>query len=684
MTFSSRPFRARLARALLALLGTVLAPALLYAQKNPVTSAPLRLQIEKIARTDSPAKVGVVDISPCLGSSGRFGLFDAQGAPVAFQTLWSAQGEATRVCFDTSSGAATYYVCFDTDLPGAGGSWQPEAGVLLETRPCRTNLPIATAPQVARLLNSAGAPYGCDFVPDIFLGANPFGPSTYYVATFNGWFAVPAAAQYTFATASDDASFLEVDSRPVATWLGAHRAAGGTRGEHSGTVALSAGLHRLSYVQIQLNGPAAAVAGWKPPGREHIELMPPSAFVSVARFNATAFQCASPGAGRLYFDWHSVDHCALGGAMFVRVQFRVLDHSQGRSYRWHFDDGSVASGLNPRHFFPEPGLRQISLEAWQNGVVVASNSLRLRISPAWQQRDWWREDVLNDAKGDFLRRDLALLPAHDLMAVLDLADRADDRELLMPLGDILIKRQQEFSAPAYAWTFYKVGIALEHQGDLGDALARKCFRLALAPQRDLPAINDQAKLRLAALLIHCSGELDEAGKLLGSISGGLPGADERRLWPLLRGDLLLARGNKEQARKEYAALGQKEAPNIARSARLESAAILLRLGQWDDAQEALDRLQLDSPLERMSLDDGLLALDLALGRKEYQRALTGGQTLLSVAGDDPRQADVLYAMVESGLALGKQEEAQRVLGRLLQDFPYSEAAAKAKDRWTKK
>jgi hypothetical protein len=51
---------------------------------------------------------------------------------------------------------------------------------------------------------------------------------------------------------------------------------------------------------------------------------------------------------------------------------------------------------------------------------------------------------------------------------------------------------------------------------------------------------------------------------------------------------------------------------------------------------------------------------------------------------DPRRSEILYALVESGLALGKQEAAQKALGRLLKEFPYSEAAAKAKDRWVKK
>jgi outer membrane protein assembly factor BamD (BamD/ComL family) len=235
--------------------------------------------------------------------------------------------------------------------------------------------------------------------------------------------------------------------------------------------------------------------------------------------------------------------------------------------------------------------------------------------------------------------------------------------------------------------FYKVGVAFEHQGDAGDAQAEKSFRLALAPQRAVPAISDPARLHLAALLIHCSGDFDEAGKLLGAVSGGLLNADEKRLWRLLQGDLLLARGKLEEARKLYASIAEKQAVktfNAGRAACLESAAILLSHGHWEDAQAALDRLQLEAPLERMSLDTGLLSLELAMGRKELQRAFYDGQTLLAVAGADPRQSEILYTEVETGQALGKKDAAQKALGHLLKDFPYSEAAAKAKDQWLKK
>jgi tetratricopeptide (TPR) repeat protein len=332
-------------------------------------------------------------------------------------------------------------------------------------------------------------------------------------------------------------------------------------------------------------------------------------------------------------------------------------------------------------------LREVTLEARRNGGLLATSAIRVRVTPAWLQHDWWRDDVFNDAKTDFLRRDLGPMPPRDLLALLDLADRADDRQLFTRAGEVLVKREQEFNTPAYGSVFYRLSFWFVDEGDWGDALAERSLRLALAPQRAESSLGDRVKLRLAGLLIHHSDELDEAEKLLDGIFAGALNSDEKRLEKILRGDLLLARGKLDDARREYLSAGEPPANarfDAARAARLESISILLEHGQWEDAQQSLDKLQLDLPVERMSLDAGLLRLNLELGRKQFQNAFTGSRTLLRIAEGSQRQSEILYVRVESGLALGKREEAQRALQQLLRDFPYSEAAAKAKDKWTQK
>ena len=657
-------------------------PVSVFAWNNPVETAPLRLRIERTANSHRSASVGTVELAPCWNSASEFGVFTADGKPVSFQKIWSAVGEMTRIRFDASSGARTYYVCFGADLPMPPGGWQPRAGVLLTIRSCREQ-PVDDFSQVRRLLDSSGAEEGCGYVPNIFLGINPFGPTADYAATFTGWFDVPDDGEYSFATVSGGASYLQVDGRTVAEWLGTHSPDDGRHGEHHGEIQLRAGLHRLDYVQVEFNDQPAAEAAWEPPGKPFFRVMPPRAFAPVAEFHVTGFESAT--AAPLYFEWYNLEQFAAGDAMALEAQFCALDSYPDSSYHWYFDDGSEATGQQVWHFFPEAGLRRVRLEAWEGGTCVASNTVRVRIAPNWTEPDWARDDVYNAAKNDFLNRDLTQTPARDLAAIIALADGTDDRELLTRAGTAMVNRADEFTAMADAVTFYKLGVNFARQDDAGDALADKSFELALAPNRNLASsIASKVKLRLADLLIHWSGNDDEAEKLLREIDGNDLTDDERRLEQLLRGDLLLARGKIGDARKQYLSAG--DPPSVgnfdaARAARLESANILIQEGQLDDAQQALGALMFDSPTERMSLDTGLTEIQLDLQHKEFQRAFTGCRLLSAVAENDPRRSELLYATVVSGLALGKTEEARQALTQLLRDFPYSAAAAKAKDQW---
>jgi len=652
------------------------------AEDSPAKTALLRLRIEPAQNSAWPADMGTVEIAPSLNAPGPFGVFTADGKAVAFQTYWSANGEPTRIRFDTSGGAKTFYLCFATNLPAAPSGWKPDAGVLVETRAI-TRQPIKTFAQISQLLASAGPAQGRNYFSDVFLGMNPFGPSSFYVASFNGWLRISNPGNYRFATLSTDASWLKVDGQPVAEWLGEHGPHGGRRGEHSGEIQLRAGLHHLEYTQIQFDGEAAAEAAWQPPGASRFELMPASVFVPVAHFRVVHLESATE-TETPYFEWRTTSQCALGDTMAVRVRFHAVDNFPRHDYHWRFDDGTEAAGVNVEHFFPQTGLRQVTLEVWEHGLGIATNTVRVRVSPDWLQRDWWRDDVFADAKSDFLHRDLSRIPPRDLTAMVKLADRADDRELLTRAGEAMVKRADEFNTPADGGIFYKLGVSFEHQGDAGDALAEKSFRLALAPERNSSAIADKVKLRLADLLIQASGNFDDAEKLLAGISGGNLTGDERRLKQLLQGDLLLARGKTEEARNQYLAVGGRSDRKTAAAtaaARLESASILIEHEQFEDAQEALDRLAFEIPVERMSLEVGLLQIKLALAHREFQRAFTGCHLLAPVAENEPRQSELLYDTVESALALGKTDEARRALAQLLKDFPYSESAAKAKDKW---
>jgi tetratricopeptide (TPR) repeat protein len=334
------------------------------------------------------------------------------------------------------------------------------------------------------------------------------------------------------------------------------------------------------------------------------------------------------------------------------------------------------------HIFSYGGQRQITVQACDGQTCVATNVLRVHVVPNWLQRDEWHQGIFDEAKRGFMSRDLSRIPARDLVEVLHLADRVDDKQLIARMGENMLKRPEDFNTPVYGPTYYKLGLNFEHAGDSGNQLAERAFRLAVTPERKTAAVIDKARLRIADLLIH-SGSLDEGERLLTSLSMSGLSMDERRLSRLLQGDLLLARGRVEEAKKHYAEIGNigkrpAAGSGVGRDAVLESASISLQRGDYEEAASTLNLLIVEHPLERLAVDVGLLRLNLDLKQKEFAVAFELCRALSLVAERDPHKAGLLLGLVESGLALGKHDQAQQALRELTKTFPYSEQAAKAK------
>ena len=623
--------------------------------------------------------------------AGPMGVFDDQGKPVAWRMLWSPPNQPALLCFDTAKPSKTYDICFGHGLPPAPGGWIPQAGVLLETRPCAENRLVKraqakNATQVAEMIGSAGPAQGRKYVADMRRSINPFGPSSDYLASFTGWFRVGKAGEYGFATDSSGPSILYVDGRRVAEWLGIHPARSGRKAQHNGTIQLQPGLHCLQYQNLQLEGNNGCEVAWKPPGRAEYELIGAGDFAPVARFHVTQL-VSTVQPEQIYFNWQTEATCEFGDMMVLRVRFSAVDNGQARQYRWQFDDGSAVTGSTVQHTFVQPGLRQITLTGWAHGKLMASNTVHIVVTTDWEQPESARRQqrLFPKMKEDLLRQDFGKMPANDLVVLAGLAERANDPVLLRQVGKFMVERAGEFATPTAGALFYRLGLTFVHQGDDGDTLAKTCYQLAIAPARARGGLADKARLRLAELLLGTAGELDEAQSLLRQIAASGLSGEEQRLEKCLEGDLLLARGQTEAARKQYLSLvAGKPAANadFARNSRLESVNLMVEQNQLDQAWAALAGWQLDFPLERLSPGSGLVEVKLALRQKECKRAFTLCQKLVPLAKDDLNLPELLYDTVESGMAVGRRNEANQALKRLVKEFPYSEAAAKANSKWT--
>lgn len=659
--------------------------SLCAAQPWSAPTATARLRLEKTPGSAWPASAGTIEIWPGPPDANYMSVYTADGAPVNTQTYWSAGDEPAKMLVNTSSGKTVYFLYFDKNPPPSLPAWRPEVGLLLETRGCK-NLPANTWPQLRILMKSATSISGRSYVPNIFQGINPHGPSAYYLAFYNGLFNAPQAGEYGFATVSTDASYLSIDGRLVAEWLGRHGPGGGRQGEHNGTISLTAGKHRIEYVQAQFDGAPAAVAAWKPPGRARYEVMPAGAFEPVANLQATAYETSPTQPETLYLEWQNAAHSIVDSLGVYQVRFHVLAN-RPRAYRWTFDDGgSIKGGASAQHLYLGPGHRQVTVEAYEGTTLVGNLKTTIVAHPHWAQHNEWRQDLYDQAHQELLGRDLSNLTSTDLLTLLELSDRVDDAELNYYAGIIFLKRQQEFNAPGHAVVYYKLGLNCEHRGDQGNQQAEQAWRLALGLSRGAPKLSEKAKLRLADLLVHSQGKLDEAATLLSSIATAVLTEEERRLARLLVGDLLAAQGKLEEAGKVYASLSAKPArpgenADIQHRAKLESAEIFFHRGDYATAERILDQMQVENPEDRLALEVQLPLLDIYLSRKEFQRTLLACQRLLQTEAGKPHESELLLDLAEAAFALDKKTEAREAVAKLIRNYPYSESAARAKDRW---
>ncbi len=647
--------------------------------------APYRLVLERSPDAPPQAEAGQAAISPIVTPppAGGMRLFTDAGAPVGIRVLWAAEGEPVRIVFDASSRSPVYYL-YPAGTQAAGTEWEPRAGVVLETR-VRAELPLTTVAEIRRLWERSRTVLGRSVVPSINSATHLHGPATNFAARYTGWFAVSKAGEYRFATVSDDGSFLEIDGKPVAAWPGQHTAGPGRHGNHDGRAQLIAGRHRLDYWHVQLTDETVALAAWQPPGSPRLEPMPAAAFVPVARFEARRFERA-PGArsARACFEWATVEHSAVDDLALVTVEFRALADERDSRCAWAFDDGSSATGLVVRHTFPRPRLRTVSLRATRPDGSVGAAESPVLVHPAWGQASEWDDGRFARQRSELAGRDLGRMPMGDLLYLVALAERVQEREWLARLGAAAMARPDELK-PAHADLLYRLAFDLQHPSVREHGLARRVFERVAETATD-PALRDRARLHEAGLLIHGSADAVAGAALLDAIDDSRLSDTERRLRRIYAGDGLLCRGRVREARAAYEAVGDiVDRANlryaVTRRARMQSARDYLRSGELDEAARIAGEIEWETPLERLSPETGRILVDVYRRRGELGFALARCSALLQLDLLERDRADLLFTLVETCHAMGELKDAEDALTRLLRDHPYSEAAARAADRW---
>ena len=647
---------------------------------------PHRIKVERTKDSPWPARMGVATLWGSGFDAARCNVAVYAGSQqVGARVLLAATGEGIRVVFDTSGGSPVYYL-FVGDMPlPAGPKWEPQAGIILETRQAGRG-GFDTWEDALALWQASKPMLGRGLVPQVFHGIHPFGPTANFVGRFDGYFTVPKTGSYEFTLMSTGPAFLRVDGRTMT-----HRPKGGGMNtghlQGSGRIDLEAGVHRLEYSCIHFGeGTWYAAAAWRPPGVKHFGVMAATNFVPVARYAAVDFAPAEPVPGRTYFESRNVAHSLVDDLILVDMEFNVVGTNAAHSYQWVFDDATTATGARVRHPFPRTGMRQVTLNVLEKGAKVASLTDTIAVRPQWGQQAAWHDPIYAEQFRDFAARDYTGTPVADVAALVRFAHRIEDRPLLTKLGPFCLKRQVEFDA-AGAGAFYQLGLNYEHHAVREYAAAEQAWKAAMARGDD--TLKERARLRLAAHYINIATRAGEGRKMLEAVLDNALTENERRLKKILGGDLLLLEGKAEEALAAYKSVVTAIPPKGAGSRldaatpKLEHARDLVRKKDFDSVDDIARQIQWERPVERMSFALGLPQVQAYFGRKEFPLARSRSLQLLNAATVDNHRAEMLYQLIEIQLGLGQAEQAQDAFAKLTKLYPYSEAAANAKFKWGK-
>ena len=581
---------------------------------------------------------------------------------VPCRVLQLGPGDFCRLAFQTIKGQTEYDVLYGGDPPAeAPPPWTCQDGLILETRHFR-NCNLQSLEPLRRAFESS-TPFGSDYVDGVFHGSNPFSLKREpFFSKYTGYLDIPAAGKYGFITASQDASFLLIDDKQVASAPGRHGPLRFAVRNVRQDVQLAAGLHKFEYYHAAAGSDAIMAAYWEinplDPKPAKPQVISPIAFHAdrVARLPAGALTLRTSKqvpdfSVKITGDVPLPDNPPLVVVAFHDASPKsMLNQTKGQ---WDFGDGQTSSELNPVHVYLRPGLYTIRLSFHLSGRT-AEIANRVEVdAPALDFKDKLHEisdhlkllDTYNlhtlDAAS--LRQ---LVLAYELKAS-QLSGHADDLKKEIEEGpadpnrkpddeiEIARKKRMIENSLAQSRQFIAQAVETGKAAFAGDSAAKgdeelvrlaqhiapiaRC-RLGDSPQAlqiwedaagsiKNPASKAECQISAADILINdlvkaqdAKTLLDQAGAALGTVKSGPLAAVLQRVW----GDYYAAAGDGKAARLAYAAAEQASGPGrnfiettAWKGAHSRSAEDFIKTSQFDQAAEELQAWQREYPGEKI-------------------------------------------------------------------------------------
>jgi len=626
-------------------------------------------------------------------------LFGAQSRRFASQKQNS--GEPMEILFDNSRGSTIYFVYLvhkDKYKP-MPSSWEPKAGVILETRYTDKNYPeckelsglLKVWNDVAKLVERSLVDNIHHSFPIHHLSDLKGKKPHLALYRYEGFFRIEKAGEYVFATASNWASHLLVDGNVVISWPGEHDYRAGIRGQKKGKISLGAGVHKLEYLNYSPPDKMFTLAAWQKP-QEKLGIMARDDFLPVGRFVARAigYQDLAKDGGS--FKWRISDDWRLdqGKAALVQMRFDVLEAKQDGyySYRWKFDDGKIEIGESVEHVFLRPEMRTVTLEVLKGNEVVAEVKQEIPVHVLWEKIQLEPKKIQAFKKA-ITESDLSKVPIGDVVNLYAFANGLERQLWRQQAVAALMKRVDELVAESQHQRFcLELGQYLRSAPIRQYEQALQLFSRLREKSAGNTIVRQHAMVSQAELLVRCFGKAQETLKILNQL-------EERKLdkkivlrFRIAKAEALIALEQVEEAREILQNLRAGSEQNNSIKQEVKDVGLLRHARQLADstddpeqldyAMEKIEEIIANDPVQLLMPNLNLIKLDVHLARKEYLIAFYLAERLNKLELSNYYRSEVLVRQIKALCSISAVEQAKVIYETMMKDYPYSPAVAEAK------
>jgi tetratricopeptide (TPR) repeat protein len=596
----------------------------------------------------------------------------SDGKALPFAVAWASPEGRCLVTFQTRRAGEPHAVYFGNKAAKPLRSEWPRAGLFHYTMPIPRGLNFRNAAKVQEAVKAKEGLFGAAFRSFVHEGYNPFGPQKNYIGVYEGFIEIDEPGTYAFAPLSEHSAFIYVDGKLVVQHPGPHSIHANRFGKWNGTIDLSMGTHRFTFVHLSYARPMRCGAAWSVPGKRGFSLMPATAFTPLLKARVRRVE-RQDGAAHADFLSTPKAYCEAGGAAMLAVSFTAKG-SDGKDVYWEFGDGLTSRSTTPTHVYFQPGVYDVKLTIRTVLGKRASIVKKQRVEPIQNDLDFRQRklDMFQRLVAGYEWENMDAAPLYGAwqFCVSQEMHNAAARALVL-LG----RKRKELEPAARFAVLMALAEACQQAGEVQAAGNWLAEALAFAEGTHRAGLFPVRKA-LCDHMFYYVGAPAEARRAYEKLRVDYARGSAIMLRILLirigdtyrtEGKLEKALAVYEQAERDAQFTPSKPRALMVGSAKLEVQAYMKR-GEAEEAGKRLESMLWYYPSLRLDGDATLLRVRAALAAEKFGEAKKQADTFIAFSKDRNHLPPVHMAAAEACLKLGEKKAAAAHYRKVVEEY----------------